>query len=64
MYQVVLFIVSNEVECVPVAWLKSETQVQYIGQMAFRFLATLLLMKLPTQHLVTPLQVRLLFDSF
>ena len=29
MYQVVLFIVSNEVECVPVAWLKSETQVYW-----------------------------------
>ena len=27
MYQVVLFIVFNEVECAPVAWLKSEMQV-------------------------------------
>ena len=29
MYQVVLFLVSNEVECVPVAWLKSEMQVYW-----------------------------------
>ena len=29
MYQVVLFIVSNEVECVPVACLKSKTQVYW-----------------------------------
>ena len=35
MYQMVLFIVSNEVECVPVAWLKSETQVYWPDGISF-----------------------------